>query len=106
MVSSGPDVYYQNNFRHVVESYIPYLREHPTTQVIGVEPDIAYRYEGDFYGLLKTMRVPAQYHWIILRLNNMVHPADFKEIGTAIMIPAVSEIENIVRLFKVTHSIT
>jgi len=106
MVNAGNDIYYDPDFRSTVETYLPYLREHKDTQILAVNADDAYRYEGDFYGLLMTLKVPPQYHWTIMRVNNYSASTDLTSIITGILIPAIEQMDGIVRQYKVTHKIS
>ncbi len=106
MVNAGNDVYYDESFRSTVETYLPYLRAHKDTQVMAVNADDVYRYEGDYYGLLLTLKIAPQYHWIVLRVNDYVSPADLVTIVKTVLVPSPEQMDSIVRQYKVAHKIS
>lgn len=91
---NGADVYYDADFRVMIETHLTHLREHEKTQTVVVDEHRVYRQESDFYGLLLELDVQTKYHWIILRVNGYEHPSDYVNKNTVIM-PAVEEIERL-----------
>ncbi len=70
----GPDgagVFYDENVRVMLESHMPYYRNHPDVSVVPLDPQLAYKYRGDFQGLLLEMNINACYHWFYMRLNDL-----------------------------------
>lgn len=76
MAKPGSDMFYDPAFRLMIETHINILRtENITRQAI--PENHYYQYEGDFYGYLVGEGVPANLHWIYLRVNNMYNPSEF-----------------------------
>ena len=42
-----------------------------------IDPSIAHRYEGNFFGLLKHLRVPEWQKYFVLNINHLTDPVDF-----------------------------
>lgn len=74
---AGASAYYDADFRNVLEDHMGYLRSHASTRTIVVDPGQAYKYEFDLYGYLLSVGVPANLHWVVLRLNKLTTPMDF-----------------------------
>ena len=104
-IDAGPPIYYNADFRRVLEAHMDYLRKHPTTAVLTVEPDIVNRYKFDFYGLLAHYRVDPHLHWIVLRLNQFNSPTLYPVTITELMIPYLEVIDQIQQIYRTSHSI-
>lgn len=87
MVASGDRRFYSAEWYRVVESHLQWIRTLPGNQEVVVEDAIAYKYEGDFMGLLQELRIPMEIHWVVLRLNGYTSPADYTYDRTKITLP-------------------
>lgn len=94
-MAEGPAIYYDDKFRAVLEDHLTYLRNHPKTTTVTVSPVDAFKYEGDYYGLLTTLNIPYHFHWLIMRLNGHRSPFSGNEKETQVIVPAESVIEQI-----------
>ena len=92
--TNGADVYYDPDFRIMIETHLKHLRNHEKTQTAVIDEHRGYRQESDFYGLMLELDVATKYHWIMLRVNGYEHPSDYKDKNTVIM-PAIEEIERL-----------
>lgn len=101
--SSGPTIFYNENFRIVLENHLQYFRNRTTTQQLKVKPVDAHRWQGDFNGLLAYLGIDAYMHWFVGRLNGIESSDSFNTIITSIMIPDPTEIEMIRQQFLTTH---
>jgi len=84
----GTAIYYDDEFRSVLEDHMTNLRTSSTTTTLTVDEHAAlvvYKY--DFYGLLAFYNVPYQLHWITLRMNNMKNRADPIPSSLVLLIP-------------------
>lgn len=95
MLSPGPNVFYDRAFTSILESHIPLLREASGTQVVAIDAHKARVYEGDFYGYLNAVGIGLEHHWIIMRVNKMRSPADFKADMTTLYIPDKGTIQRL-----------
>ena len=100
---SGAALYYDANFRTTLESHLDYLKNHPETRLIQLDPHDAYKYEFDLCGLLSKLGLPQQYHWVVMRVNEMVSPQQLTEETTRIKIPSINVIENIKLLYTTAN---
>lgn len=106
MRSSGPSVYYSEEFRRMIESHLLFLQTHPDTQQIALEPHMVYKYEHDLFGLLGELNVPPQYHWIIMRMNGFTNPIDLTQETEILLLPSLSVINNLQKVHSTTTQIT
>lgn len=79
MINTGPSVFYDPAFRNMIEDHLSYLRARADNDVITVEPLVAYKYAGDFFGLMMHHGVLPQHHWIVMRVNDLISPQDYKD---------------------------
>jgi hypothetical protein len=104
MVNTGAAIYYDDAFRRVMETHMGLLRNLASTELVAIEPQLAYKYEFDFYGLLQEKGVAEHLHWTILRVNDMVDPRQFKSTMDRILVPSPEVIDSIRRLHMTTAS--
>lgn len=102
----GDGIYYDEKFRVVLESHLTQLRNSTNTTVLNVNKGISYVYEGDFSGLLKYYKVPIQYHWLIMKLNNYKSNYEYKPEDLTILIPEREELERIRRQYMTQNKIS
>jgi hypothetical protein len=104
--AQGPSIYYDDAFRSVLEDHISFLKTHPKTNVVSVQPHDAYKYEGDLYGLFANMNIPAHYHWIVMRTNGFRSPFDGSENMLQILVPSTDVIDKIRQSHSAKRKIT
>ena len=105
MPEIGPLVYYQEEFRHVLELHLEYLRSHPTTQIVSPDEQQTIFYQKDFYGFLTYQRVPQHLHWIIMRMNFMYSPEEFTPEYKQLLQPLASTIDIIRQQYETQQKI-
>jgi hypothetical protein len=98
----GELAYYEPEFLNMVESHFTYLRGLKKTATLSIKEGDAYRFEGDFHGLLNYLGVPKQYHLVITTFNGLRHPAEYDKDRLIIMIPPVDEIDLLKAVYE-TH---
>lgn len=95
----GPKEYYEPKFRRVLEIYMNYLRTHSATTPIALQPHEVYKHRGDFYGLVSTLGIRREHHWLIMRLNNIFNPNEVDQDLKYLLIPDLSVVDNIRQLY-------
>lgn len=78
MTSDGASIYYDIKFRNIIEDHLTFLKNSSDLTNISIDPSMAYKYEGDLFGLLSYYKIPFEHHWITMRLNNMTNPNQTK----------------------------
>lgn len=76
IAEAGDPIYYEAAFRNHLESHLNVLRMFNPTRVTA-SPDAVHQFEGNFFGYLASIGQPAQYHWVIMRVNNYHNPHEF-----------------------------
>lgn len=99
----GPDIYYDDKFRSVLEDHLSYLRNDQGTTTLAVKPVDIDKYRGDLYGLFGSMAIPNEYHWVVMRMNNIVSPHDVPEKLESVLVPDYTLVERI-RVGHVTQA--
>lgn len=90
---SGDQTYYEDEFLTIIDSHILYFRSLPNSLIQTLDPNLVYKYEGDFYGLLSQMKIPKKYHYAILKINDFRSPSDLTLEQKSIIIPPLDEID-------------
>lgn len=80
-------IYYDPDFRNVLEMHVVFLRVHPTTREVPVEPIMAHRFEFDLFGLLAKLNVPPHLHFLTMRLNKITSPHKIDINLTNLLVP-------------------
>lgn len=96
------DTYYQPGFMRMIESCLGQLRTQDV-RPLQVSSMLAYKYEGDFYGLLLELNVSYNYLWIALRVNGMVNPSDYTvDVCPQPVMPSEALISTLYRYYTTT----
>lgn len=103
--SEAAAFYYSREIKNMLESHVEFLKAHPETRIVPVAPNITYKYEGDFYGLLTTLKIPMQYHWIILRMNDFSSPTEMSENKIAFIQPSFNVVDQIINMYRTAKSV-
>lgn len=100
----GDPAFYQESIVNVLEDFVSTLVASPSTKPIQIAPGEAIEYEYDFYGLLTSKGIPPRYHYITMRINGFIHPAEYAraapetiESMLTILVPDQREIDQIVQ---------
>lgn len=105
MPESGPDAFYRPEFLNMMEYHIPSLKSDGSATMIDIEPALALQYTGNLGGLLLLKGIPHQYHWIIMRCNNFRSPTEFNETCVELLIPQLSEIDQLQQIWSSTNNL-
>lgn len=107
MISEGPSIDFDPDFREVLEDHMTYLRNHPQTQQLLVTPDKAYQFEFDLHGYLTSEHgEPLAMHWIIMRASGLRSTDDFGPNVTVLYKPSSDVISQIRQTHVSTHSVS
>jgi hypothetical protein len=102
MVQEGPSIHYDPKFCRTLETYMDYLRKHPETQSVPINPHDAYKYEGDLISLLRRYQVPRHLHWVVMRMNEFTSTSDVKQDLQSLLVPLDDVVNNIRQLYLTT----
>lgn len=105
MEHDGPSIYYDETFRNMIEFHLDWLRTRVSTVTAQVPGNLLLRHEYNFYGLLYELKIPAHLHWIILRLNGLTDPHEYRSHMTQIYIPDNADINTLRTTFSTVHKI-
>jgi hypothetical protein len=96
--------YLNEEFKAVIEDHLELLKNSDTNVYCEITPNEAYRFEYDFYGLLRHKGIDYRFHWIVLRMNDRISPyASCKDL-TMIIVPSSTQINDILE-YERTQSI-
>lgn len=93
------DIFYDPGFRALLEASLDLIRNDSSTSQARIDEHKARIYRRDFYTYLKNVGIQYEYHWIIMRLNNMRSPYDFDETVSVIYVPS----ESMINKLKITY---
>ncbi len=103
----GPDIYYDPRFRNTLEDNMTLFRNDANTGSVSIEAYQEIKYEGDFFGLLSALSQPKQYHWLIMRINYLNNPSDYRPgmFPNGIMLPDRTRVERMKSLYITQNKI-
>lgn len=87
MMNEGETVYYDDDFRRMLETHSIWLKDQPETRVLPIDPHTAMKYKGDLFGLLNSMRILPQYHYAVMVINEIPGPQSNTEQLKSLIIP-------------------
>lgn len=99
MNSEGADLYYDSDFRSVLEDHALLLRDDASTEVIVVDPAVAYKFEYDLCGYLTSIGIPHYLHWITMRINGWRKDTEFFNPKT-IRVPHRHSVDKIKQMYE------
>lgn len=105
MEDEGAGVMYESPLRRVLEDHLQYIIMDSGTEIEQVPDDIARKYHGDFYGMLREMGVKPSMYWVILRVNGYTSPMQYTDNRTSFYVPSAALINNIITTHTVNQKI-
>lgn len=106
MRNLGASIYYDPDFRNVLEAHMTYLRTHPTTVTLNIDPSKAYKYEFDLFSLFAEMNIPTYLHWLTMRMNQMTAPTDATRELDFLLVPDQTTVSRIAQSHRTTRKIS
>lgn len=89
------------DFKVMLEDHLAVLSAKENIQSISdIVPMDAYRFEYDFFGLLRYLGIQPRYHWVVMRVNGLASPADYQRDKLSILIPNFDLVENLFSYFS------
>lgn len=103
-------IQFRKDYRWMLEQHIPLLKNHPQTRREPIKSVLVLQFMGNFYGLLNHLGVERKYHWLYLRMNDLVNPLSFGQelqdshsvVDFHLLHPPMEEVERIRKHFSTT----
>jgi hypothetical protein len=105
MVRDDVPIYYDADFRVILESHLEYFRTNPNTTAIDIPAIDADKFKGDLWGLLLSKNIPPYLHWLVMRLTGLTSPNASDTLVTRVLIPASTDLNRIINQFMTIHRI-
>lgn len=102
-LSLGKDseIYYDPGFRQVLEDSLTFILSQRDIKIQDVDEHDAYKYEGDFWGLLAHVyNVPYELHWLVMRLTGFTSPDQAGPDLKVVYIPNPSYIQQLLSNYQ------
>lgn len=93
--TANATIYYSMTWRLLVETHLAWLRSSTEMEVVAITPQLGYKYEGDFYGALTELGIPAYLHWTTMRLNGLRSPSDYNGDAVTVLVPARQSLQQL-----------
>ena len=98
------DEFINDEIRVILENHLPRLKELAKENVIPVTPAEAYKYDYDYYNLLRYKNVDYRLHWLTMRCNDRIDP-NASCIGVKeIRVPPMDEVKRLIMYHKAMKS--
>jgi hypothetical protein len=105
MINEGSAVYYDSGFRQMLEDHLSYLKDHPQTESVEINPSSAHKGHGDLVSVLQDYAIEPRFHWIIMRLNGYTSPMEYQSDRLVLKIPQASLIDGLTRVYRVNRKL-
>lgn len=89
-----------DEYKAYVESIIPLLLNHPTSEPISITPETGWLYRGNLTAFLLDQKVGIEDHLVIYRMNDLNGPQDFDERSTSLIVPDRQYLSKLKQVYK------
>ena len=103
---AGPDNYYSEDFRHILESHKTYLKGLKGTIPFSFETFYAGKHVGDLWGLLDDLGFAKKYHYAIMLINEYLTPFELTAETNVLLVPDFSAVDLLAEVFKTKKTTT
>lgn len=69
----------KNTFRDVLEDHLQLLAIEGNVNIVAIYPNDKWKWQGDFYGMLKEKNIPPELQWVTMRIAGLDDPNEFDE---------------------------
>ena len=76
------------------------LKKDKAIKELAIKPSDTVKYQGDFYGLLDSIRVPKRHHRMLLELNSLHSSSDYKGDTNAILVIDTDELDSLATMLS------
>lgn len=87
-------------YRSHIESLKQILRFDPNTQAVAIPPETGYQFRGNLTGLLLQLKLPRNYHFVVMRTNGIDSIHDIDETRTVLYIPSIQVMDQMMKLYQ------
>ncbi len=95
---SALDGFDNPQFRAMLEDHLTWLINHEQTTVIPVTAHQIDVYDYDWIGLLQILNVPADLHWITIRMNGGMSLTDVPQDLRSLRVPDYNTVQKLIAL--------
>lgn len=99
---SGARHYYSADWQLMIETHLPFLVARTDHSIQIVENAKAYKFDGDFFGLLTDLQIPLPMHWVVMRINGLRSSFDYSYEKTTLLIPNYQVIDQLTERYRTT----
>lgn len=90
--------YYTEHFLLTLELHLEYLTNSQGSTVHIATPQQTLMFVGDFYGLLHSFKIPSQFHFVTMRVNNLLSSSDYDGSFDKVVVPDLSLVESLLKV--------
>lgn len=92
--------YVTKGFRDMLEDHLQWLIVHPKSTLVTPAGNHITTHRYDFYGLLHAIQIPADYHWLCMRMNGLTSPHEYKGEYQPILLPDQRVVDDLLARYK------
>lgn len=93
-----PDVAANPSLRELMLQHVDYLRKHPSTKIVSVDPNERSLDLYDFYRYMKNIGYPSELHFVIMLVNDIPSHIHFDTTVDTLYLPDAGVIEEILAI--------
>lgn len=106
MTHSTDAFFHTKEYKEMIEDHLTDIRKDVNSIEINIENKLAGASDGDFYTLLDLYKINPNHYWLILRVNDMTSPFEYRNNRENIRIPREDFINSLVKRLKTTQSMS
>lgn len=101
----APQGYYTEGFRNVIEDHLSLLKKDPENIILEISPMLAHRYEYDVVKIFRSLKIPAEIHWVTMRMNNIENMLKLPPDKHYIVVPNNMRISKLYQVYSTAQKI-
>jgi len=97
-ISRNNQSFYDPKFKKCLKDHLVYIKSEKNNIMI-TDVATAWQYKGDFHGVLLSLGVPMELHWITTLINGLDSPTEYDGELTHIIVPEFYFIKTLLSKF-------
>jgi hypothetical protein len=96
--TAAADIFDTTEFRNIIEDHLTWLINHPNNTSHPITAHQVDVYDFDWIGLLNSADIPADLHFVVIRMNGGISLTDVPHDLRSLRVPDLAIVKNLVTL--------
>lgn len=100
--NDGPQYLYSDEYFTFIQSHVEYLRNHPGTSTVRLDPRDVENNIHNFHGLFRRLRIREEDHQLLMLVNRFTDPAQLTTDVKYLYVPDNTIVDRLKNIFRTT----